>query len=211
VKAPGCIGPVPDDACAQAEKPDGRSRALNPAENSAGGLPSPPQCISPTTRAADGTTGAVAAGRTPTRASTPSGQPNYVFVRASRLKRRPDDTLFLVPASQGQRASRRKLRAVVSDRQVHVKNMDARYPGGPIWPLQMRADMVAAYLDFVDTKDLCVAITSGEAPPPTTTRTKGKKVELIWHKEFVDRFISAKVSEAGSNLRRVHRGGVKAD
>jgi hypothetical protein len=197
--APGRVGP-------SSEMPEDEFHMQNPAAEDVAG-----RCVPPRLQVTDGAGNLVAAGRVSRHASARPGQLNYVFVRAARSKTLPDDALFLVPAGQGQRASRRKLQAVASDRQVHVKNVVARYPGGPIWPLQMRADMVAAYLDFVDTKDLCAAITGGEAPPPTTTRTKGKTVELIWHKEFVDRFISAKVSEAGSNLRRVHRGEAKPD
>jgi hypothetical protein len=82
------------------------------------------------------------------------------------------------------------MRFAMSGRQVIVKNEIARYPAGAAWPLQMRADMVAAILDFSTTKELCHAITQGQAPYPTAFRLKGKKWEAIWMTESVRNFVS---------------------
>jgi hypothetical protein len=86
------------------------------------------------------------------------------------------------------------MRFSTPERQVIVKNESARYPGGSAWPLQMRADMVAAILDFSTTKELCYAISKGQAPYPTAFRLKGKKWEAIWTTDNVRDFVSGRRS-----------------
>jgi hypothetical protein len=62
----------------------------------------------------------------------------------------------------------------------------ARYPVNGAWPAEMRADLLAAYLDFRNVRELALAITRGEAPPPTSYRGKGRTREAIWAKVIVD-------------------------
>jgi hypothetical protein len=67
------------------------------------------------------------------------------------------------------------------------RNLPARYPSGP-WPGQMRADMVAAFLDFENTAELVTAVKRGEAPPPSASRRKGNKSEPVWSRVYLERF-----------------------
>ena len=67
------------------------------------------------------------------------------------------------------------------------RNLPARYPPGP-WPGQMRADMVAAFLDFENTAGLVAAVRRGEAPPPSALRRKGNKSEPVWSRIHLERF-----------------------
>jgi hypothetical protein len=70
---------------------------------------------------------------------------------------------------------------------VVSRNLPARYPPGP-WPGQMRADVVAAFLDFENTADLAAAVKRGEAPPPSALRKKGGKHEPVWSRIYLERF-----------------------
>ncbi len=67
--------------------------------------------------------------------------------------------------------------------------LPARYPLGS-WPMQMRADMVAAYLDYRDTVELLKAITRGDAPRPSALRGKGRNREPVWNKDDLDRHVA---------------------
>lgn len=110
----------------------------------------------------------------------------FVFTRAARSGRHSNDGTRPGESS----ASGHRMRFSASGRQVIVKNEGARYPAGGAWPLQMRADMVAAILDFSTTKELCYAIAQGHAPYPTAFRLKGKKWEAIWTTQNVRDFVS---------------------
>lgn len=114
----------------------------------------------------------------------------YAFTRASRAGKTTQPSMTAKVSPPTTTARRRQLSAAGSDKLVRIRNEQARYPQGPTWPLQMRADMVAAYLDLRDTKELCRAITSGDAPLPTATRLIGKRTEVVWQKDAVDRFVS---------------------
>jgi hypothetical protein len=84
------------------------------------------------------------------------------------------------------------LRTAASDKYVYVKNSVARYPAGGCWPLQMRADMAAAFLDFSNTRELCAAVANGDAPLPTATRTRGKSAEVVWFKDALHQFAATR-------------------
>ena len=66
----------------------------------------------------------------------------------------------------------------------------ARYPPTGAWPAQMRADMAAAYLDFIDTAQLAAAIRRGEAPAPSSLRGGARRREPIWARADLDRVAS---------------------
>jgi hypothetical protein len=72
-------------------------------------------------------------------------------------------------------------------------SIPARYPLGP-WPMQMRADMVAAYLDYRDTAELAAAIKRGAAPPPTSLRRRGRRKEPVWSRTALDRYFAPPVA-----------------
>jgi hypothetical protein len=61
----------------------------------------------------------------------------------------------------------------------------------------MRADMVAAYLDYDCTKDLCAGIARGHAPQPGALRRRGRGREPVWFKLTLDGFIAKKISAIG--------------
>jgi hypothetical protein len=65
--------------------------------------------------------------------------------------------------------------------------LPARFPPFGAWPVEMRADMTAAYLDFRDTAELQRAIARGDAPPPTSLRGVGRAREPIWARESLER------------------------
>jgi hypothetical protein len=72
--------------------------------------------------------------------------------------------------------------------------LSARYPVNGAWPAEMRADLLAAYLDFRSVRELTLAISHGEAPPPTRFRGRGRSREAIWVKVIVDNDIAPGVA-----------------
>jgi hypothetical protein len=72
--------------------------------------------------------------------------------------------------------------------------LPARYPPVGTWPAQMRADMAAAYLDYKDTAELAAAISSGEAPAPSSLRGKGRKREPVWSRDVLDDYVVPRLS-----------------
>ena len=68
--------------------------------------------------------------------------------------------------------------------------LPARYPPIGAWPALMRADMVAAYLDYRDTAELARAVARGEAPPPTGYHGTGRSREPVWSKAVIDELIT---------------------
>ena len=89
-----------------------------------------------------------------------------------------------------------------SDNMVVPRNLPARYPPGP-WPGQMRADMVAAFLDFENTAELVAAVKRGEAPPPSAMRKKGAKTEPVWSRASLEHFSAPSIAalENGAEVR----------
>lgn len=68
--------------------------------------------------------------------------------------------------------------------------LSARYPVNGAWPAEMRIDMLAAYLDFRSVRELVLAVSRGEAPPPTRYRGVGRAREAIWVKVIVDEHVA---------------------
>jgi hypothetical protein len=58
----------------------------------------------------------------------------------------------------------------------------------------MRADMVAAFLDYPDTKALAAAITRGEAPSPSALRGKGRARQPVWNLDDLERFVAPRLA-----------------
>lgn len=65
--------------------------------------------------------------------------------------------------------------------------LPARYPPAGAWPAVMRADMVAAYLDYSDVAELTRAVTRGEAPPPSDLHGTGRNRQPVWWKSDLDK------------------------
>lgn len=63
-----------------------------------------------------------------------------------------------------------------------------RYPDR--WPAEMRADVVAAFLDYDTTRELWKAIARNEAPRPTAYRVRGKRREPVWAYEICRAFVA---------------------
>jgi hypothetical protein len=78
----------------------------------------------------------------------------------------------------------------------------ARYPVNGAWPAEMRIDMLAAYLDFRTVRELALAVSRGEAPPPTSYRGVGRSREPIWAKVIVDNHIAPGIA-VRQNLAKV--------
>ena len=62
---------------------------------------------------------------------------------------------------------------------VRRSSLLARYPVNGAWPAEMRIDMLAAYLDFRTVRELALAVSRGEAPPPTSYRGVGRSREKV--------------------------------
>ena len=69
-------------------------------------------------------------------------------------------------------------------------SLSIRYPANGAWPAEMRIDMLAAYLDFRTVRELVLAVSRGEAPPPTRYRAVGRAREAIWVKVIVDEHVA---------------------
>jgi hypothetical protein len=69
--------------------------------------------------------------------------------------------------------------------------LSARYRLNGAWPAAMRIDMLAAYLDFRSVRELVLALSRGEAPPPTIHRGAGRSREAIWAKAVVDEYVAS--------------------
>jgi hypothetical protein len=69
-------------------------------------------------------------------------------------------------------------------------SLSARYPVNGAWPAEMRIDMLVAYLDFRSVRELVLAVSRGEAPPPTSYRGVGRSREAIWAKAVVDDYVA---------------------
>lgn len=80
----------------------------------------------------------------------------------------------------------------------------ARYPPTGVWPAQMRADMVAAYMDFRDTSELKRAICRGHAPPPSALRGAGRNKEPVWDRQCLDRYLAPRNQLREDELSRTN-------
>ena len=81
-------------------------------------------------------------------------------------------------------------------------SLSARYPVNGAWPAEMRIDMLAAYLDFRGVRELVLAVSRGEAPPPTRYRGAGRAREAIWVKVIVDEHVAPGI-KVRQNLAKV--------
>jgi hypothetical protein len=86
-----------------------------------------------------------------------------------------------------------------SDKVVMARSLPARYPPDA-WPAQMRADMVAAFLDFENTAELAAAVKRGEVPPPSALRKTGIKSEPVWSRVHLERFSTPSIVSADGPL-----------
>lgn len=123
---------------------------------------------------------------------TPSKR--VVFVRQSRLEKSSRQISFSVlDQSNGSNVGNvQDLQAGLRKQTVHVTNRPARYPPTGVWPFELRADMVAALLDFETTRQLCAAIAADCAPRPGAVRKMGGQIDVVWSQESVREFIFAR-------------------
>lgn len=114
---------------------------------------------------------------------------------------KPLDRRFHVAdhTSAGVRHSARRPRVSFPQRRAPLV---ARYPVNGAWPAEMRIDMLAAYLDFRNVRELVLAVSRGEAPPPTSYRGTGRSREAIWAKVIVDNHIAPGIA-VRQNLAKV--------
>lgn len=127
--------------------------------------------------------------------SATEGAVQVRYVSRKRHAKRPEGVKFaeaaelLVPGPPKRNTGAQELRAPFRRTPIHVRNRPPRFPPGA-WPIEMRADMTAAYLDFPSTRELCKAVARGEAPKPDSTRGAGAELEVIWSTRSIDEFVS---------------------
>jgi hypothetical protein len=115
------------------------------------------------------------------------------FRRQARAKRQADGSAFSVePVAAESAKSVQDVRAGLRKQTIRVTNRPARFPPTGVWPLELRADMVAALLDFDTTRQLCKAIADGTAPRPGAVRGRGTELEVVWSREAVRDFVAAR-------------------
>jgi hypothetical protein len=127
----------------------------------------------------------------PVHIATDFTTPQIKYVSQKRKARRPNqDVAFTERCVPPKRtAGAQELKAPLRKTPVHVSNKPPRFPPGA-WPLEMRADTVAAFLDFSSTRELCKAIQRGEAPRPNATRGSGSTIEVVWFVRAVEEFVA---------------------
>ena len=133
----------------------------------------------------------------------PTSQPGTLVVRYVAQKRRTKKASEAAFVS-GWRArppvrtkGAQELRAPFRRSPIHVPNRPPRFPAGA-WPIEMRADMAAAYLDFPSTRALCKSIARGEAPKPDSTRGAGAALEVVWFTKSIDEFVAHRRKSSGA-------------
>lgn len=124
------------------------------------------------------------------------------FAREPRARPATEPS-FVVPNTASNNRAVQSVRVLHRKGLVHVTNRAARFPQGTTWPVEMRAETLAAYLDFCSTRELCRAIADGEAPAPHATRGSGKRLELVWYSRAVDEFV-ARRNRFGDQSGRAH-------
>jgi hypothetical protein len=126
-----------------------------------------------------------------TNAQPIDGRPH--FRRQARMGHRPCDPAFSAePGSADSAKSVQDVRVGLRKQIVRVTNRPARFPPTGVWPFELRADMVAALLDFDTTRQLCKAIADGTAPRPGAVRGRGAELEVVWSREAVRAFVAAR-------------------
>lgn len=65
-----------------------------------------------------------------------------------------------------------------------------RFPAIEAWPLEMRADAVAALLDYTSTMALARAVARNEAP--RASRVRGPRREPVWHLDAIVSFLASR-------------------
>ena len=114
------------------------------------------------------------------------------FQRLARMPRKAPDPIFLETSHSTGKHDVQRLNVGLRKQAVRVTNRPARYPPHGVWPFELRADMVAALLDFETTRQLCRAIGEGNAPRPRAVRGTGASVEVVWSLDAVKAFVAAR-------------------
>ncbi|MFB9268027.1 hypothetical protein ACFFWD_33670 [Bradyrhizobium erythrophlei] len=115
------------------------------------------------------------------------------FQRQARIGRQASGPAFSVcAAASGSAKGVQDVHAGLRKQTVRVTNRPARFPPSGAWPFELRADMVAALLDFDTTRQLCKAIADGTAPRPGAVRGRGARLEVVWSREAVRAFVVAR-------------------
>lgn len=123
------------------------------------------------------------------------GSDEIVFVREKRRKRDSPEQAFTAQEPENLNRRAQLVRVPTRPTLVRVPNRPARFP--TIWPEELTAETLAAFLDFPTTRELCKAIARGEAPPPTSFRRAQGATQCLWHKAAVLKFVAARHAAAG--------------
>jgi len=126
------------------------------------------------------------------------------YHRAIGIKRRYDERDRRSKAQGGHPARGPELTPAPKLRSASPQrsSLSARYPVNGAWPAEIRIDMLAAYLDFRSVRELVLAVSRGEAPPPTRYRGVGRAREAIWVKVIVDEHVAPGI-RVRQNLAKV--------
>jgi hypothetical protein len=121
------------------------------------------------------------------------------FARAARTRRPAAPQVLSIPETlPSRKPGVQDVRAGLRKQLIRVKNRPARFPPSAVWPIEMRADMTAALLDFETTRRLCKEIAAGTAPRPTAVRGTGTALEVVWFRDAVTAFVARRHREQES-------------
>jgi hypothetical protein len=140
--------------------------------------------------------------------SKPGAQPEkkargpVTFIRKPRKQPQSSEVAFAVVSSMPSKRRAQLLKAGPRKSFVHVTNRVARFPPTGTWPIEMRAETAAAYLDFATTRALCKAVARGEAPAPNATRGAGESLEVVWYATAVEDFVARRNMSESKKIRR---------
>jgi hypothetical protein len=120
------------------------------------------------------------------------------FQRLARLRRQDRDFYCLRQTDCARPGKNvQDVRAGLKKQSIRITNRPAKFPPTSVWPLELRADMAAALLDFDTTRQLCKAILEGNAPRPSGVRGVGARAEPVWSFYAVKAFVAARHQLAG--------------
>jgi hypothetical protein len=114
------------------------------------------------------------------------------YPREARSARKKNSEFVLAQQATTHRSGVQDVQAGLRKQVIRVVNRPARFPPAGAWPVEVRADMAAALLDFDTTRQLCKAIAAGTAPRPGAVRGSGKVAEVVWSTEAIRQFVACR-------------------
>lgn len=118
------------------------------------------------------------------------------FRRLSRLPRQKQDFHCEQKECATPGTKTQDVRAGPKKQFIRIINRPAKFPPTSVWPLELRADMVAALLDFDTTRQLCKAILEGTAPRPGAVR----RAEPVWSFFAIKAFVATRHNHSSETV-----------